>query len=104
MVSRIRFRSFKDLKLTMRTVLVGIAVAAFTGVVLLAHMHSAFIFVGLMAFYLALGLFEEVIFYRRRRDEERAAKQGGVVEAEGGAKTDEEVLEELGAYDHEKAT
>jgi CDP-diacylglycerol---serine O-phosphatidyltransferase len=100
MVSRIRFRSFKDLRLSRRTVLFGLVVAAFTAVVLLARMQSAFIFVTLMAAYLALGLTEEVIFYRRRREEERAAKEPSLVlESEGGAKTDEEVLAELGAYD-----
>ena len=54
-----------------------------------------------MATYVGLGLTEEVFFYRRRREEERAAKepQPVVLEADGGAKTDEEVLEELGAYD-----
>jgi CDP-diacylglycerol--serine O-phosphatidyltransferase len=100
MVSRIRFRSFKDLRLSRRTILIGLVIAAFTAVVLLARMQSAFIFVTLMGAYLALGLTEEVIFYRRRREEERAAKEPSVVlESEGGAKSDEEVLAELGAYD-----
>jgi len=94
MVSRIRFRSFKDLTLSKRTLTGGAAILAFTAVALLEHMHSAFIFVALMAAYLALGLFEEVLFYRRRREEER-----GAALAEGGAKSDEEVLAELGAYD-----
>src|SRR5207244_4670555 len=77
--------------------------AAFTGVVLIGKMHSALIFVGLMATYVGLGLTEEVFFYRRRREEERAAKAPSttVLEAEGGAKSDEEVLEELGAFDGE---
>jgi CDP-diacylglycerol--serine O-phosphatidyltransferase len=95
MVSRIRFRSFKDLTLSRRTLVGGAAVLAFTAVALLARMHSAFIFVALMGAYLALGLFEEVIFYRRRRQEERGAH----IEADGGARSDEEVLAELGAYD-----
>ena len=107
MVSRIRFRSFKDLRLSRRTITGFLAIAAFTAVVLLGRMHSAFIFVGLMATYVGLGLSEEVLFYRRRREEERASKEPVVLEAEGGAKTDEEVLEELGAYDvddHEEDT
>jgi CDP-diacylglycerol--serine O-phosphatidyltransferase len=101
MVSRIRFRSFKDLKLSRRTITGFLAIAAFTAVVLIGRMHSALIFVVLMATYVGLGLTEEVVFYRRRREEERVAKasQPVVLEAEGGAKTDEEVLEELGAYD-----
>ena len=73
-------------------------------VVLIGRMHAALIFVGLMATYVGLGLTEEVFFYRRRREEERAAKapQPMVLESEGGAKTDEEVLEELGAYDEDE--
>src|SRR5262245_61434468 len=100
MVSRIRFRSFKDLRLSRRTATGFLAIAAFTAVVLIGRMHSALIFVVLMSLYVGLGLTEEVIFYRRRREEERAAKEPQqVLEAEGGAKTDEEVLEELGAFD-----
>jgi CDP-diacylglycerol--serine O-phosphatidyltransferase len=101
MVSRIRFRSFKDLRMSRRTITGGLAILAFTIVVLVQRMHSALIFVVLMATYVGLGLTEEVLFYRRRREEERAARasQPVVLEAEGGAKSDEEVLEELGAYD-----
>jgi CDP-diacylglycerol--serine O-phosphatidyltransferase len=104
MVSRIRFRSFKDLRLSRRTFIGFFAIAAFTAVVIIGRMHSALIFVVLMATYVGLGLSEEVIFYRRRREEELAAKatKPVVLEAEGGAKTDEEVLAELGAFDHEE--
>jgi CDP-diacylglycerol---serine O-phosphatidyltransferase len=103
MVSRIRFRSFKDLRLSRRTITGFLAIAAFTVVVLIGRMHSALIFVALMGTYVGLGLTEEVFFYRRRREEERAAKapEAVVLESEGGAKTDEEVLEELGAYDED---
>ncbi len=104
MVSRIRFRSFKDLRITRRSIAVGVVIAAFTAVVLISRMQSAFIFVALMATYLAVALTEEVFFYRRRREEERAAKAPPgelVLESEGGAKSDEEVLAELGAYDQQ---
>ncbi|HEY7955048.1 MAG TPA: CDP-diacylglycerol--serine O-phosphatidyltransferase [Polyangia bacterium] len=106
MVSRIRFRSFKDLRVSRRSIFGGLSILAFTSVVLLAKMASAIIFVTLMAAYLGLGLMEEIIFYRRRREEERAAKTSGpvVLEAEGGARSDEEVLAELGAYDGEENT
>src|SRR5258706_7761880 len=103
MVSRIRFRSFKDLRLSRRTLFALLGVLAASATMLLTHMHSAFVFVALMGAYLALGLFEEIIFYRRRREEEQAAKGSKVVlEAEGGARSDEEVLAELGAYDEER--
>src|SRR5260370_26050582 len=101
MVSRIRFCSFKDLRLTSRSVLGGVAILTFTFVVLFAQLHSALVFVVLMAAYLGLGLTEEVIFFRRRKLEEEMAKSREPVEleAEGGARTDEEALEELGAFD-----
>ncbi len=67
MVSRIRFRSFKDLRLSRRTFTGFLAIAAFTAAVLIGRMHSALIFVVLMATYVGLGLSEEVLFYRRRR-------------------------------------
>jgi len=104
MVSRIRFRSFKDLRMSARTIVVALTILAFCAVALMARLHSAFVFVALMGAYLALGLMEELIFYRRRREEERAAKSTEkiVLEAEGGARSDEEVLAELGAYDEER--
>jgi CDP-diacylglycerol--serine O-phosphatidyltransferase len=103
MVSRIRFRSFKDLRLSRRTITGGLAILAFTLVALLSQLHSAFVFVVLMAAYLGLGLTEELLFYRRRREEDRAARapEPVVLEAEGGARSDEEVLAELGAFDGE---
>jgi CDP-diacylglycerol--serine O-phosphatidyltransferase len=102
MVSRIRFRSFKDLRLSRRTITGGLAILAFTSVALLAKLHSWLIFVVLMAAYVGLGLSEEVLFYRRRREEDRAARESVQLEAEGGAKSDEEVLEELGAFDQDE--
>ncbi len=104
MVSRIRFRSFKDLKLSRRTVFAALGVLAFCATMLLAHMHSAMIFMALMGAYLALGFFEEIIFFRRRREEDAAAKakDPSALTADGGAKSDEEVLAELGAYDEER--
>jgi CDP-diacylglycerol--serine O-phosphatidyltransferase len=103
MVSRIRFRSFKDLRLSRRSVTGGLFILAFTLLAIANHFHSAMIFVMLVAAYLGLGLAEELLFYRRRREEERAAKETSAPPplAEGGARSDEEVLEELGAFDQE---
>jgi CDP-diacylglycerol--serine O-phosphatidyltransferase len=100
MVSRVRFRSFKDVRASRRTItvaagIVGAAVVA----VFFKRVPSAFVFVCLMAAYVALGLLEEVIFYQRRRAERRAEAGKEAELADGGAKSDEEVLEELGAYD-----
>ncbi len=102
MVSRIRFRSFKDLRLNRRTVLGVTFLVAIALVLWRARFQSAFIFIFLITLYVGLGLFEEVIFYRRRRAEHLLEKQSATappLEAEGGATSDEEVLEELGAYE-----
>jgi CDP-diacylglycerol--serine O-phosphatidyltransferase len=102
MVSRVRFRSFKDVRLSRRTVTaVGGIVAAVLVAIFWKRVPSALVLVTLTGAYVALGLFEEVIFYRRRRLEDLAAKTTpiGPIEADGGARSDEEVLEELGAYD-----
>ena len=102
MVSRVRFRSFKDVKLSRRTVLTSATVLAVAvGAVAWKHIPSAFVFTCMMAAYVGLGLMEEVIFYRRRRAEARAAlaQSTALLPADGGATSDEEVLEELGAYD-----
>jgi CDP-diacylglycerol--serine O-phosphatidyltransferase len=104
MVSRIRFRSFKDLRFDRRSILGGFFVLSFMVVAIISHFHSAMIFVILVAAYLGLGLAEEVLFYRRRKAEDHAAgrEQPLDLEAEGGARSDEEVLAELGAFDHEE--
>jgi CDP-diacylglycerol--serine O-phosphatidyltransferase len=84
MVSRVRFRSFKDVRMTRRTVM---AVAGFTAAALLAvvwkKVPSSFVFVGMMGAYVGLGLFEGVLFLTRRG------------EAPATATSDEEVLAEL---------
>ena len=104
MVSRVRFRSFKDLRLSRRTLTVagGILAAAIVAV-FIQRVHSGVIFVTMMGVYVSLGLMEEVIFFRRRRLEADAARgpRQSEVEAEGGARSDDEVLEELGAFDDE---
>ncbi len=98
MVSRVHFRSFKDVRLSRRSVTLGIgAIGGAVVAISWKRVPSAFVFICLMTAYVALGLFEEVIFYRRRRLE-AAAQQ----EADGGAQTDEEVLAELGAYDSDQ--
>jgi CDP-diacylglycerol--serine O-phosphatidyltransferase len=114
MISRIRFRSFKDLTINRRSVVVMLLVVL-SGVVIAVKLRASFVFVAMMSAYIMLGLSEEVIFYRKRRAEELAAKAiagaaGGPAdlaatdlaaarEARESADRDEEVLRELGAYD-----
>lgn len=59
MVSSIRFRSFKDIKLNLRTaLLVGFAVAS--SVLISTRLAPAFVLVWLLGFYILLGIFESL--------------------------------------------
>jgi len=57
MVSTIRFRSFKDLKLNVRTVLL-VAFAIGSSAVISTKLQPAFVLVWLLGFYVLLGIFE----------------------------------------------
>ncbi len=110
MVSRVRFRSFKDLRLTRRTIVVVVLVAGSLAAVVAAGFKRAFIFMLLVSAYIALGLAEEVIFFRRRRAEakvpvtpettptETTTAQQTEQDAQDD-RDDQEVLRELGAFD-----
>jgi CDP-diacylglycerol---serine O-phosphatidyltransferase len=99
MVSRVRFRSFKELRLTLKTVGVVLLIAGACTTWVIASFAKAFIFLLLVLAYIVLGLAEEVLFCRRRRAQERAAT--AAKEPEPPAVPDEEVLRELGALDEE---
>lgn len=76
MVSRIRFRTFKDFRPSVKTtpVLVGILFAIALAIVWVKAEMTLVLAVGC---YVALGLIEEVVFFRKRQDleaAERAAK------------------------------
>ncbi len=65
MVSTIRFRSFKDLKLNVKTVAVVALVVGSSGVVY-ARLTPAFVLVWLLGFYVMLGLFEALVELPKR--------------------------------------
>ncbi len=72
MVSTIRFRSFKDLKLNARSVaLVFFAVGS--SAVVSVQLKPAFVLVWLLLFYVVLGLAEALVSIPRRRREAEAA-------------------------------
>lgn len=73
MVSTIRFRSFKDLQLSLRTVLVVVLAGASTAFVAL-RFHASFALVWLLASYVAIGL-AEAIFNVSRRTVRRARRR-----------------------------
>jgi CDP-diacylglycerol--serine O-phosphatidyltransferase len=104
MVSRVRFRSFKDLRLTGKTLGVVALLGSACAVIVLSDMETAFIFLFLVGTYIGLGLAEEVIFFRRRREEAQMAKAGTLAPSPAlattvAARDEEEVLRELGAFD-----
>ena len=80
MVSTIRFRSFKEVKLNVRTVLF-VAFAIGSSVFISMRMSPAFVLVWLLGFYILLGIFES-LWQLPGRLRERAAL---AAQAEGGS-------------------
>ena len=73
-VSTIRFRSFKDLRLNVRTVgLVLFAVAS--SAIVAQQTKPAFVLVWLLSFYVLIGVVETLVTFPRRRRELREAAQ-----------------------------
>lgn len=97
MISRIRFRSFKDLQLNKRNVAVIIGIAALA-IVMFVRINGPAVLMALMSLFVVLGLAEEIVFYRRRRREELAEKQKGEPDD-----NESEVLEELGLEEPQAA-
>jgi CDP-diacylglycerol--serine O-phosphatidyltransferase len=93
MISRVRFRSFKDLTLNKRTVGVGVVILA-VAVLMFVRINGPVVLIVLLSLFVLLGLAEEVVFYRRRRREEQAERRVGEPDDD-----EREVLEELGASD-----
>lgn len=102
MVSRVRFRSFKELRFSVKTVGVVLLVVGASATWILAGFAKAFIFLLLVLAYIVLGLTEEVLFYRRRRRQER--QEAGPAAVDPPADREEDVLRELGAFDEETRT
>jgi CDP-diacylglycerol--serine O-phosphatidyltransferase len=110
MVSRVKFRSFKDVRLTKRTVGLALLIVGCIALVALNGVDKALVFLVLIMAYIALGLAETVILMKRHFVEQRqlrhAQSQAAAVAAaappvvEGDEPpADEDVLRELGAFD-----
>lgn len=91
MISRVRFRSFKDLTLNKRSIAAIIAIIALA-VLAFVRINAPAVLLTLLSLFVVLGLAEELVFYRRRRREELAEKQAGEPDDD-----EREVLAELGA-------
>lgn len=110
MVSRVHFRSFKDLRMTKRTVGTILLLVATIVVVALAGVDKAVLFLALVMAYIILGFTETMILVKRhfvaRRQLRHAENQAALVTTAAVADcapeeppADEEVLAELGAFD-----
>jgi CDP-diacylglycerol--serine O-phosphatidyltransferase len=104
MVSRVRFRSFKDLRLTGKTLGALLLIGGASAATVLAGLGKAFIFLFLVLAYIVLGLAEEAMSIPARL----AGHAGAAGPQDGSpvtkainpeAPADEEVLRELGAFD-----
>ena len=76
MVSRVRFRSFKDIRLTRKT-LAAVFLLVGGGILITMKLRASFIFIAMTAAYLSLGLTEAIVLWaatqRQLRREARLA-------------------------------
>ncbi len=72
MVSTIRYRTFKDLKLSPRAVLVFMFILG-GGALIATLLHPAWLLVGIFSLYLVSGMVESVVLLGRALKEKRAA-------------------------------
>jgi CDP-diacylglycerol--serine O-phosphatidyltransferase len=91
MVSNVRYRTFKDVRLSKKSATVFFAVVL-AGVAVATQMRPSFVLVAYFSAYLLLGLAEEVVFFKKRRAEAVAARSA----ASAVAASDEEEEEEEG--------
>jgi CDP-diacylglycerol---serine O-phosphatidyltransferase len=96
MVSRVKFRSFKDLRLSKRTVELALLIAGCWIVVAINGVDKSLIFLGMILAYIVLGIAETVLQMQRRFVEQRKEKAAA---QDPDTPPDEEVLRELGAFD-----
>lgn len=100
MISRVKFRTFKDLRITKKSLgiifLLGLICLLIT-----TRLRASFIFIFMISTYLVLGLSEEIIRFareKRRLRREAKLKRGEPLSAEDEDELDDEceVLKELG--------
>ncbi len=94
MVSNVRYRTFKDVRLSRRSAMVFLVLIG-VGVVVATQMRPSFVLVAYFSAYLFMGLAEEVIFFKKRRAEALAARSAAE-ESEAEAAEEEDEGEEEG--------
>jgi len=103
MVSRVRFRSFKDLRVTRRSLAVAFLIVL-GSIIITMKLRASFIFIALISAYLALGLTEEIILNlgerrRKRREAKQAKGQAPSPEDDDPIDDEAEILRDLGVAD-----
>lgn len=98
MVSRVRFRSFKDVRLTRKTLAVAFLVVLICALITF-QLRASFIFIFMTSAYLGLGLSEEVLLYladqRRKLRERRRDRAEAAGQAEDDADEEDEPTEDV---------
>ena len=84
MISHVRYRTFKDMRLSGKSLTLLFTFVVIFAVIAL-QVRPTFALVAFFWGYLTLGLLEEVIFFRRRRREERALGQRDATVPQGPA-------------------
>ena len=84
MVSNVRYRTFKDVRLSKRSAMVFFVLVA-VGVAVATQMRPSFVLVAYFSAYLLMGLAEEVLTFKKRRAEALAARVPAVEEEEPAA-------------------
>jgi CDP-diacylglycerol--serine O-phosphatidyltransferase len=97
MVSRVKFRSFKDLRLSKRTIELALLIGGCWVVVAMNGVDKSLIFLAMILAYIVLGIAETVLQMRRTFVEHRKDKKAQAQDPE--TPPDDEVLRELGAFD-----
>jgi CDP-diacylglycerol--serine O-phosphatidyltransferase len=95
MVSTVRYRTFKDVRISKKSATIFFAVVL-AGVAVATQMRASFVLVAYFSAYLFLGLAEEVLFFKKRRAEAHALKAASAPPAAGteASETEEEETDE----------
>ncbi len=93
MVSTVRYRTFKDLKLSKRSMLVLAFILA-GGVFIATRVHPATVIVAYFGLYLVSGLIESVVLLRKHLIEKKAAALAAVIDEDDEPESEDDVDEQ----------
>lgn len=89
MVSNVRYRTFKDVRLSKKSATIFFVVVL-AGVAVATQMRPSFVLVAYFSAYLLLGLAEEVVFFKKRRAEVHAARSAAASAVSGSSEDEED--------------